>query len=80
MCNSFYIGCPLLAVPQNGYLNSTTAILGAVVSVSCNDGYTLQGSAVLTCQNDGSWDTSVPICSKGNDPGPFVQSIVSLTS
>ncbi|XP_070546484.1 coagulation factor XIII B chain-like [Ptychodera flava] len=34
---------------------------GETVTYTCNDGYTLRGSAELTCSL-GSWDNSVPTC------------------
>ncbi|XP_043572595.1 membrane cofactor protein-like isoform X2 [Chiloscyllium plagiosum] len=35
---------------------------GMVAEYSCNDGYSLIGTAALTCQADGTWDKDPPDC------------------
>ena len=35
-------------------------------SFTCNTGYELNGSDTRTCQSDGSWSGSDPVCSRGN--------------
>ncbi|XP_065554659.1 complement receptor type 2-like isoform X2 [Lathamus discolor] len=35
---------------------------GQAVTFQCHDGYSLQGSAKVICQEDGSWHPPVPIC------------------
>uniref|UniRef100_A0A8V5H8R6 Uncharacterized protein n=1 Tax=Melopsittacus undulatus TaxID=13146 RepID=A0A8V5H8R6_MELUD len=37
---------------------------GQAVTFQCHDGYSLQGSAKVICQEDGSWHPPVPICSR----------------
>lgn len=32
------------------------------VSFACDDGYTMEGNAVATCQANGKWSTDLPIC------------------
>ena len=58
-----YIACTVETV-ANGQVNttSTTVVEGTVVVVTCNAGYTLQGSSELTCQADQTWDNPFPTC------------------
>ncbi|XP_042655840.1 complement receptor type 1 isoform X2 [Tyto alba] len=37
---------------------------GEMVTFQCHDGYSLQGSAQVFCQEDGSWDPPVPVCER----------------
>lgn len=39
---------------------STTS--GSSVTVHCNSGYVLEGSSLLTCLQNGSWDKPMPHC------------------
>ncbi|XP_035989785.1 sushi domain-containing protein 2 [Fundulus heteroclitus] len=55
------ISCGWLPPPVNGKKQGTTYLQGATVKFSCDEGYTLSGSAERTCQSNGSWsgeDTS----------------------
>lgn len=35
---------------------------GQTVTFQCQDGYSLQGSASVSCQEDGSWQPPAPVC------------------
>ena len=37
---------------------------GDTCSYTCNNGYKLNGSATRTCQIDGSWSDSDPVCER----------------
>ncbi|XP_010128816.1 PREDICTED: complement receptor type 1-like, partial [Chlamydotis macqueenii] len=37
---------------------------GQMVTFQCHDGYSLQGSPHIFCQEDGSWNAPVPICDR----------------
>ncbi|XP_059723558.1 complement receptor type 2 isoform X2 [Haemorhous mexicanus] len=37
---------------------------GQTVTFQCHDGYSLQGSASLSCQEDGSWQPPAPVCDR----------------
>ena len=54
------------AVPgvENGYVVNTTSVLfGGVVLYKCFEGFTLEGSAELTCISNGTWTAgSLPAC------------------
>ena len=47
-------------------LSTKSNISGTVAKVSCGVGFTLFGDTVLECQTDGSWNSSVGNCRKGN--------------
>ena len=57
--------CPKLNAPANGAASNYTemeAPVGANSTFSCNTGYNLSGSVVVTCQADGSWTDKEPEC------------------
>uniref|UniRef100_A0A8B9ZGI0 Sushi domain-containing protein n=1 Tax=Anas platyrhynchos TaxID=8839 RepID=A0A8B9ZGI0_ANAPL len=35
---------------------------GQTVTIQCQDGYSLQGTATILCQEDGSWEPPAPLC------------------
>ncbi|XP_072419726.1 membrane cofactor protein-like isoform X2 [Chiloscyllium punctatum] len=45
---------------------------GMVAEYSCNDDYSLIGTAVLTCQADGTWDKDPPDCRVVECPRPVI--------
>ena len=46
----------------NGSVESTGTILRNTANYSCNDGYVLEGSMTIYCQNDGTWSDDAPKC------------------
>ncbi|CAI8054234.1 CUB and sushi domain-containing protein 1, partial [Geodia barretti] len=48
--------------PANGVVSQSGNSVGDMATYTCNDGYELVRSPVLTCQNDGTWDNSPPVC------------------
>lgn len=53
---------PDLVAPANGSVSHTTRRTGQSATFSCDAGYTLVGSATVTCQPDGTWSASSPTC------------------
>ncbi|XP_031711836.1 sushi domain-containing protein 2-like isoform X2 [Anarrhichthys ocellatus] len=49
------ISCGWLSPPNNGKKEGTTYLQGAKVQLSCDDGYTLKGSAERICQENSQW-------------------------
>ncbi|XP_054468979.1 sushi domain-containing protein 2-like [Anoplopoma fimbria] len=49
------ISCGWLSPPNNGKKEGTTYLQGAKVKLSCDDGFTLKGSAERVCQGNGQW-------------------------
>ena len=63
MCTYAAVDCGSLSHPNNGVVDMTGGTrLGAVVTYSCNEGYTLIGMHQRTCGTDGHWTGSEPIC------------------
>uniref|UniRef100_A0A667ZR99 Sushi domain containing 2 n=1 Tax=Myripristis murdjan TaxID=586833 RepID=A0A667ZR99_9TELE len=59
------VSCGWLSPPKNGKKEGTTYLQGAMVRLSCDDGYNLEGSKERTCQKDGQWSgepTSLYVC------------------
>ena len=57
--------CTDPVVPNNGLKQGTDNSLGATVTYSCNDGYSLVGAVTISCQGSGSsvmWSDSIPTC------------------
>ncbi|CAH1241242.1 FBN2 [Branchiostoma lanceolatum] len=55
------VHCNALTNPTNGVVSGSNAY-GAVLTFTCNTGYSLDGPATLTCQADGTWSGSPPTC------------------
>lgn len=60
---SVAIDCPELDKPENGNKNGEDRRCLASVEFNCNIGYKLNGSAIRTCQDDGTWSGQQPVCS-----------------
>ena len=56
------VDCGALDNPDNGMVDVSETVLDSVATYSCNTGYTLTGDAMRTCQGDGTWSGSEPIC------------------
>lgn len=54
--------------PENGQHVLGGTKVGDTVHFSCRDGFDLQGSAKLICQNGGKWSAPIPKCTKGKCP------------
>uniref|UniRef100_A0A8D2ZIM3 Sushi domain-containing protein 2-like n=1 Tax=Scophthalmus maximus TaxID=52904 RepID=A0A8D2ZIM3_SCOMX len=54
--------CGWLSPPINGKKAGTTYLQGATVRLSCDDGYTLSGSAERVCQQSGLWSGEETSC------------------
>ena len=54
--------CGNPGVPNNGKKNSSSYQYGNSIKFECNVGYTLQGSAVRTCEDNGLWTGTQPTC------------------
>ena len=73
----------MLPPPQYGSVNVTTLAVGIGDSVeyTCDSGYELEGTSILTCQeqdNDtgGQWNTMAPQCNTGNSASISTDAIV----
>ena len=56
----------MIIIPSNGVACLDGIVEGKTVNFTCDAGYTLSGSATLTCQEDGKWSSESPTCSKSN--------------
>jgi formylglycine-generating enzyme len=64
VCTAVDCGTP--PTVTNGTHTFTTTTTGSMASYNCNSGYTLSGSATLTCSATGSWGTA-PTCTDTNE-------------
>ena len=48
--------------PVNGMVMMTGNSVGDTATYSCNDGYSLSGVDMVTCQDNGQWSDPPPIC------------------
>ena len=46
----------------NGQHDGSQTTEDTVWTFMCNDGYSLSGSATITCGSTGNWDATVPSC------------------
>ncbi|PIK45914.1 hypothetical protein BSL78_17223, partial [Apostichopus japonicus] len=59
-CNP--VQCPALFTPVNGRKDGSGTGYNNRVEFSCDQGFSLLGESVLTCQSDGTWSSHVPEC------------------
>ncbi|XP_026014081.1 P-selectin-like [Astatotilapia calliptera] len=58
------VRCPLLEAPKNGHINcsSTESVYNCQCSFTCDQGYSLEGPELLTCDHHGNWTAEKPTC------------------
>ena len=56
------VQCPALSNPENGAVSITGTGVSDTATYTCNDGYEISGSDTQTCQLNGKWSGSPPIC------------------
>ena len=56
---------------ENGNIFGDSNSYGSSINFTCIEGYSLNGTETITCQSNGLWTSSFPICSQVNcgDPG-----------
>ena len=59
------VSCGWLAPPSNGLKEGSKYLMGSTVYFHCNNGYSLEGAEVSTCQADGTWSYPTPTCQPG---------------
>ena len=62
---SAVITCPTPGVivnPDNGQVSVGEVTFDSVATYSCDDGFTLKGTATRTCTSDGTWSGDNPTC------------------
>lgn len=64
--------CPTLFGPANGSVNTSAGFSpGDKAIYTCKEGYYLNGSAIVTCSSNGTWDYSAPTCTPVDCKPPF---------
>ena len=64
-CENFNLSeirCEPPQEPKNGDIIGSDYNYGAQISFRCKAGYTMRGSDVATCLNNGQWDSQPPTC------------------
>ena len=56
--------CPSLSAPDGGQLSVPSRSVGSTSSYSCDAGKTLVGDRRRTCQSDGTWSETKPVCTR----------------
>ncbi|PIK35612.1 putative sushi, von Willebrand factor [Apostichopus japonicus] len=56
------VQCPALNAPIDGGISYYGTDYNDRVEFSCDQGFSLHGESVLTCQGDGTWSSDVPEC------------------
>ena len=59
--------CPELTIPHGFVKPKGLTPFNLMVSVTCEDGYTLKGSALQTCVEHGQWAGVLPECTGTDD-------------
>ncbi|NXA69880.1 CR2 protein, partial [Mohoua ochrocephala] len=66
--------CPKPDIPHGKELQKSRSdyAVGARVRLACDEGYALQGSALITCGAQLSWEPELPFCDKVCGPPPQI--------
>uniref|UniRef100_T1K895 Sushi domain-containing protein n=1 Tax=Tetranychus urticae TaxID=32264 RepID=T1K895_TETUR len=65
--NNNFVQCSPLAAPANGgFASMCSTTPGGTCTFACATGYTLTGSATITCLPNGAWSAAVPTCAASN--------------
>ena len=55
--------CPVISAPVNGKITSCYTVVKGACTFECNNGYIMSsGDMVQTCNPDGQWSGSTPVC------------------
>jgi hypothetical protein len=57
------VDCGALPAIANGLVKAVATTYGATATYACSAGYFLTGTPTRTCQADGTWSGSTPVCS-----------------
>ena len=56
--------CPNVSEPVNGEMLLPGLLVDDIATFTCNTGYELVGEQTITCQTNGTWSNSPPVCLK----------------
>lgn len=62
------MSCGNPGTPGNGIRTGDSFSIGATVQYSCLAGFKLIGDNIITCQSDGTWSASLPMCARSLIP------------
>lgn len=73
------VSCGFPGVVEDGEVHGLVYLVNDTVEITCNEGYYLKGSSILTCQADGLWSSDLPRCLKA-DSGLDLPTIIGIIS
>jgi len=56
------INCVVLDHPKNGFVSSSSTVVGGTATYSCKPGFVLEGEDMRTCTGAGNWSGTEPTC------------------
>jgi len=56
------INCAALDHPKNGFVSSSSTVVGGTATYSCKPGFVLEGEDTRTCTSAGNWSGTEPTC------------------
>ena len=66
--NNNFVQCNPLNAPANGgFASMCSNTVGGTCTFACATGYTLTGTATITCLPNGVWSAAVPTCTAANN-------------
>ena len=58
--------CPdLNKILEHGQISGNGSTIGSTYSFHCDEGFAIEGPSMLSCDERGQWNASVPVCSRG---------------
>ncbi|XP_048255629.1 sushi, von Willebrand factor type A, EGF and pentraxin domain-containing protein 1-like [Haliotis rufescens] len=68
VCKPLVCGKP--AKLENGRVLAVAITYGSVATFQCDEGYIINGATEMTCQEDGTWSNTLPVCDPQECPPP----------
>ena len=59
------VGCSVLSTPEHGTVSQSGLSENSVGNYSCEQGFTLTGSKMRQCAEQGLWTGDEPTCTEG---------------
>ncbi len=60
------VSCGFPGTVQNGQVEGHVYLVDSIVTVTCDEGFKLDGSSTLICNADGNWSSNLPQCVPSN--------------
>lgn len=66
ICCDKSLDCPEINLTlEHGHMNGSGSSFGSTYSFYCDEGYKIDGQSTVFCDEQGQWNATIPVCSRG---------------